>query len=305
LPDIEHIPSPTLEQFQHAATLLEVRWPWMRDLHFPERFRGLQQIGVELVASYKSPGVMDGVMFQVPEWLETPEETFRWMGAFQFATHPEAHPAIAGLVLRKAMQVYPMLIGWGVTPAADKLQERMGWKAHPRVWRAVHPVNMRRMLEDYGDRLEKPAVRTAAKTAAFFYDLLAPLGERLLSLGVSVQKPVPAAGSRAALCGSYFELLGAGGVEVFETRGSARIVSAAAQGTIRSHAALWRELRRRKTKFAEMLLMSEESCRRARSLGYYPMRMTNRCWDREKKMPALFAALEHLEPGFLITDKVV
>lgn len=280
----------------------------MKVIHTPERFLGMQRLGLSLVASFtdRSQMTMDGVMFLAPNTLEDGGETFRWWSAFQFATLPDAHPATAGLLLREAMKQYPMLLGMGVTAAADVLQERMGWKRHPYLWRAVHPLCLQQMLLDYRDRLP-PLQYHAAQMVAWGYDHLAPIFERLLAGSRPVQHRTSDPHPRLAVCASYFDLLSTGDLQVIQGGGSARFVSSPGRGwmTVRAHAALWRELRRRGATFAEILLFRPEDRRNALQLGYLPLAMTNRCWDPHNRMDALFAALARTQATFLVTDKVI
>lgn len=307
VPVLAHLAAPTLEEFDQAAQVLESRWPFMRSMHTRARFTGMQQLGLSLVASFPSDARthMDGVMFLAPNRLEHRADTFHWWSAFQFATLPDAHPATAGLLLRLAMKHYPLMLGVGVTPAADVLQARMGWKTHPQLWRAVHPVFLRRMLTDYGDRFS-PLQRRIAGALAGVHDLLAaPLLEMILAAGLRAERRTTHTHPRLAVCATYFDLLTAGPLEVINSGGAARFVSSLEAGSWRQHAALWRELRRRDCKFAEILLFDEASCRRARRFGYLPLAMTNRCWDPQNRMDALFTALRETQATFLVTDKVL
>jgi len=304
LAGIHRFVSPTLDQFAQAAEVCYTRWKYMRDLDSPERFRGFQRLGVELCAMTDGGGSMQSVGYLIPAQMELGGETLRWHYMFQVAARPAAAGAGAMLV-RQVMQWYPAIFGMGITPDAERLYKAFRWCPHDGFWRGVHPVNLARMLQDYGERIPRLWVRRLLRASAGIYNLAGRPIESLLSLGVRCESWRPAEEGKSRTLAGYMTLLACGPVRVADVGGVARILSLPHEGSLRQHAAVWRALRRRNVKFCEMLLFSDEVRRRALRLGYVPLRLPVWCWDPQKILERVIPALRKQGISFLGTDKVV
>ena len=294
--------SPTLEQFAQAAEVCYTRWSYLRELDSPARFRAFQQLGVELCAMVDAAGAMQSVGYLIPAQMELQGETLRWHYMFQVASRPSTAGAGA-LLVRQVMQWYPAIFGMGITPDAEKLYQAFRWQPYHGFWRGVHPVNLARMLQDYGDRMPA-AQRRLLRASAGVYNMAAGALEWMLSLGARSEIWQPAEGKPQVLA-AYMTLLASGPVRVADAGGVARLLSRPEEGSIRQHAAVWLELRRRRSKFCELLLYSAAARQRALRLGYVPLRLQVWCWDRQQVLARAIPVLRERGMSFLDTDKVV
>ena len=302
----ERVAKPTLEQFAEAAEVNYTRTPYQRALDSPERFRGFQKLGVEL-GCVRRLGRLEAVAYLLPGCEATAENTGAWVYLFQVAARTEA-PGAGSLLIRQVMQWYPAILGIGITPDAVRIYRAFKWTHFADLWRYVHPLHLDRMLEDYGERLSQGWQRRCLRASAGVYNLAAGLVERALAAGKRCEPWEPdAANVKARGVADYYRLYRCGGVKAADVGGAGRIGNAAADGlgSLREHAAVWRELRGQRAKFCEMLIPSPEWRGRALRLGYWPVRLPVWYWDRKRTMGPVLEALKSGRISFLETDKVV
>jgi hypothetical protein len=301
---IRRFVAPALEEFEQAAEVCYTRWPYMRDLDSPSRFHAFQQLGVELCAMVDGSGAMQSVGYLLPSSTEVEGETLAWHYMFQVASRPGVAGAGAMLV-KQVMKWYPAIFGVGITPDAERLYEAFRWQPHDGFWRGVYPVNMARMLQDYGDRIPQAWLRRLLRASAGMYNLGARALEGLCSAGTRCETWQPDGAGKARVLAGYLPLVACGPVRAADVGGVGRILSLPEEGSARQHAAVWRALRRRNAKFCELLLPSRASRRRAIALGYIPLRLQVWCWDPKGVLARAIPALRVKGISFLDTDKVV
>jgi hypothetical protein len=301
---IRRFVSPTLEELAQAAEVCYTRWSYMRDLDSPARFRAFQQFGVELCAMVDRGGCMQSVGYLIPASMEMAGETLRWHYMFHVAARPSTAGAGAMLV-KQVMQWYPAIFGMGITPAAERLYQAFHWQLYDGFWRGVHPVNLGRMLRDYGDRVPHAWQRHLLRASAGIYNCAAWMFETVLSLGAPCGPWRPGEDGKARVLAGYLGLLASGPVRVADVGGVGRILSLPDVGSLRQHAAIWHALRQRNTKFCELLLFSEAARKRSIWLGYVPLRLPVWCWDKHGVLARAIPALRQRGISFLETDKVV
>jgi hypothetical protein len=300
--ETERYRAPTLEQFGEAAEVNYERTPYQRSLDSEKRFRGFQQLGVEL-AVVRSAARMEAVAYLLPAKLESVE----WVYMFQVAARRDA-PGGGALLIRQVMRWYPAILGIGITPDAVRIYQAFKWTHFGDLWRCVHPLRLDRMLEDYGARVESLWKRRLLRAGAGIYNSSAGMIERALAVGMRCEpwKP-PANDPKASALAGYLPLYRAGSVIAAAAGGAGRIGNPAASGLgkLREHAALWRKMRRDGVNFCELLAPSPEVRRRAIWLGYWPTTLPVWYWDRDKVMKPVLDALAGGRISFLETDKVV
>jgi hypothetical protein len=310
--DTERLTAPTLEQFAEAAEVNYVRTPFQRELDSPARFRGFQRLGVE-VALVRRDGRMEAVAYllpaslEIPGGLETPAGRVEWVYMFQVAARLEA-PGAGGLLIRQVMKWYPAILGIGITPDAVRIYQAFKWTHYRDLWRLVHPLRLDRMTEDYGGRLAKPWQRGFLSALAGVYNLAGGAIEATLAAGASSEAWKPSADDRKARAvAEYLPLYRAGDLTAANVGGAGRIGKppASGLGSLREHAALWRQMRRDGLKFCEMLIPTEELLQRARRLGYWPVSLPVWYWDKNGTMAPVLENLGSGKISFLETDKVV
>ena len=291
--EAQRIAAPTLEQFAEAAEVNYERTPYQRRLDSPGRFAGFQKLGVEL-ATLRRGGRMEAVSYLLPASAQGAS----WVFMFQLAARMGTAGAGA-LLVRRIMQWYPAILGIGITPDAERMYKAFKWTYFGDVWRAVHPLNLDRMLDDYGDRMDNQARRKLLRSGAWLYNAGANAIERALSLGVPCEP--------TAAVSAHLPAYRAGNVVAIDVGGVGRIGNRPVDGlgSLRSHAAIWREMRRNGVKFCEMLAHSPECRSRAIRLGYYPIRLPVWYWDKNNTMGPALDLLRNGEMSFLDTDKVV
>ena len=267
--NIERIVEPTLEDFQQASEVCYTRFEYQRRLDSLARFAAFQKMGVELVVLRDANRAMQCVGFLLPAELEASSEKLTWHYMFQVASRPGVAGA-GGLLVRQIMQWYPAIFGMGITPDAEKLYKLFRWQPFEGFWRAVHPINLGRSLNDYGNRIEKPWLRTVLQLCSGFYDALSVPLELLLSLGRSAQ-PWAGESGKAAVLGTYVGLFQIGPLAAADIGGVGRLFTQPGVGSLSQHAALWRVLRRRGAKFCEVLIANERLRRSAILRGYVPL----------------------------------
>jgi len=304
--ETERLTAPTLEQFAEAAEVNYVRTPFQRALDSPARFRGFQKLGVE-VALVRRDGRMEAVAYLLPASLETLEGRVDWVYMFQVAARLEA-PGAGALLVRQVMQWYPAILGIGITPDAVRIYKAFKWTRYRNMWRLVHPLRLDRMIADYGSRLTKPWQRNTLSAAAGVYNFAGRWIEAALAAGVACEPWKPPAGqTKAAAVAEYLPLYKAGNLVAANVGGAGRIGNppASGLGSLRHHAALWRQMRRDGLKFCEMLIPTPELMRRAKFLGYRPVSMPVWYWDKNRTMAPVLEQLGSGKISFLETDKVV
>ncbi len=228
---------------------------------------------------------------------------------FQVAMR-EGRENLAPFLLLHLAKTYPVALAIGITPRMEKLYQALKWKCYPDLWRAVHPIELGRMAEDYRDRL-KPWQRTALGASGVFYNAVWRVLEMLLASAPVPGPPQPEPGPLARkleLILPYAAGVQAdrGRLQAVELYGVGRIVrDAAVPDGLRHHARLWRELRRRRAKFCEFLVASPEDRRRARWLGYVCLPLPLYYSDPGQRLGQWFG--EYVRSGFtfLNTDKVL
>lgn len=304
--ETERLIAPTLEQFAAAAEVNYLRTPFQRALDSPARFRGFQRLGVELAVVTRD-GRMEAVAYLLPSNLESPEGRVDWVYMFQVAARREA-PGAGALLIRQVMQWYPAILGIGITPDAVRIYQAFKWTHYRDMWRAVHPLHLNKMLEDYGDRVEKPWQRTLLGAAAGAYNVAGGWLERIVAVGTACElwRP-PASHPKAQAVAEYLPLYRAGDLIAADVGGAGRIGIPAVLGlgSLREHAALWQQLRRTGAKFCEILIPTPELLARAKRLGYLPVSLPVWYWDKKGTMAPVLDQLGAGRISFLETDKVV
>lgn len=306
--EVIRYPQPTPEQLEEAAALSHLHWDYLRALDGPERRKAFQSLGVELAVAVDDGQIQAAAfLLPAPPDLNPPAgpaaATFYFL--FQVCARPGAKGAGAVLI-SSVMRWYPAILGVGITAQAERVYVKLRWQPLDSVWRGVHPINLAAMLADYGDRFEKPWMRTTLGLISGLYNLLSPMAEFLLALGKVASPSLPLPGNpREQAIAAYIGLLESGAVRAADVGGIGRIVAAPpSMGSLVHHAAVWRGLRRRGAKFCEIMLMSSDSRSRAILGGYIPMRLQFMYWDKHKTLgePEL-ARLRRI--SFVDTDKVV
>lgn len=307
--DIERISSPTVEEYAEAAEINLERTPYQRELDSPARFLGFQKLGVE-IAVVRRQGRMASVAHLLPSSCESSGGEISWVYMFQLASRQDAAGAGAILV-KRIMEWYPAILGIGITPDAERMYKAFQWKHFGDIWRAVHPLHLDRMMEDYanhGKHMTKPWQWKLLRTCAGAYNAGTALIEKALSVGIDCERWKPSAeASKAAVVADYLPMYRAGMVIAADVGGIGRVGNqpGADAGSLRQHAAIWREMRRGGVKFCEMLAHSPEFRARAIRLGYYPARLPVWYWDRHHRMEPALELLRSGRISFWETDKVV
>jgi len=304
--ETERLSAPTLDQFAEAAEVNYLRTPFQRSLDSPARFHGFQKLGVEL-AVVRREGRMEAVAYLLPATLETPQGRVQWVYMFQVAASRDA-PGAGALLVRQVMQWYPAILGIGITPDAVRIYQAFKWTHYRDMWRLVHPLDLHKMLEDYGGRLEKTRQRTALSAIAGLYNFAGGCFEAILALGAPCEPwNPPASHAKAQAVAEYLPLYKAGALVAADVGGAGRIGIPPAHGLgrLREHAAIWRAMRRKGLKFCEMLIPTADLLPRARRLGYWPVILPVWYWDKNRTMAPVLEELGAGRISFLETDKVI
>lgn len=299
--EIRRYQHPTIAEFEEASAVCYTRWEYQRALDSKARHVAFQKMGVELAAMIDAQGRMQCVGFLIPASMELDGETLTWYYMFQVASRPGS-PGAGALLIRQIMQWYPAIFGMGITTDAEKLYKAFRWQPYEGFWRGVHPVNLSRMVADYGDRLSRPWHRTLLGAVSGIYNVLGSIAEAVLSFGTTGAKWLPSEG-RAGVLGSYLPLYEAGRVRAVNVGGAGRLLTSPDAGSLRDHAALWRALRRDNAKFCEMLLFNEVARNRSWKVGYVPLRLPVWCWDKQNVLSRAIPILRARGMTFLETDK--
>lgn len=297
------IETPALEDFAEAAEVCYMRWPYMRELDSPARFRAFQQLKVELCAFTDSAGAMQCVGYLVPSQIEIDGETLSWYYMFQVASRPEAAGAGAMLV-RQIMQWYPAIFGMGITPDAEKLYLAFKWQPYSGFWRGVHPLNITRLVKDFGSRITDEGKRRLLSSTAGVGNFFGFATEAIASLGTVARPWMPASG-KGAIVQTYLSLFESGEVRAADVGGTGRLLSLIGAGSLRQHAAVWRALRKRDARLCEVLLYNESDRKLAWRKGYIPMPLQVWCWDRQNIIARAMPVLRRQGFSFFDTDKVI
>ena len=295
--------TPSLGQFAEAAEVCYTRWDYMRELDSPARFEAFQKLKVELCVLVNADGVMQCVGYLVPSRVEVNGETLRWYYMFQVASRPEAAGAGA-LLIRQVMKWYPAVFGMGITPDAERLYQAFRWQPFEGFWRGVHPLNVPRLLKDFGGRITDPRLRRLSEGSAGLANFFGTSAEMICSLGAGAVPWKPLDG-KGAVVGTYLGMFCCGEVRAADVGGTGRLLSSIGTGTLRQHAAIWRVLRKRGARLCEVLLSSEKERKRAWLTGYIPIPLQVWCWDREGILARAIPALRARGFTFLDTDKVI
>jgi hypothetical protein len=305
----ERITCPALADFEQASHVCYARFPYQRAFDSLGRFRAFGTLGIELAVMRGQDGSFQCVAFLLPSELQLDGETLHWHYMFQVASLPGT-PGAGALLVRQIMQWYPAIFGMGITADAEKLYKAFRWQPYDGFWRGVHPINLSRMIADYGSRIASPVARGLLSELSGLYNLASMPIEWLLALGrsatpISAQPGGPRADGKASLLAAYLRLFESGPVRVADVGGMARLLSAPETGSISHHAALWRSLRKINVKACEMLLLSPMARRRAMWLGYIPLTLQVYCWDKGGVLAKAIPVLKQRGLTFLDTDKTV
>ncbi len=314
---LDRIVQPTIGEFAAASEVCYSRFPYQRKLDSPERFLGFQKLGVELAVIRGDGGAFQCVCFLLPASLTLDNgEILRWYYMFQVASLPTV-PGAGGLLIRQVQQWYPAIFGMGITPDAEKLYKVFKWKPYDGFWRAVHPVDMAHMIEDYGGRIRQPWKRTALQMGSGIYNAASAPIEWLFAAGrmakswdgTNWERPLDQSGGgnagKSAVLGTYLPLFESGGLRAADVGGVGRLFTPLDAGSLADHVALWRALRRRGVKFCEALLYSTEACQAAKRFGYLPMSLQVYCWDKGGILERAIPVLQQRQFTFLDSDKTV
>lgn len=301
----ERIARPTPAEYEQAAQVCYARFPYQRALDSPERFHAFGIFGVELAVMRHQDGSFQCVAFLLPSELKLDGETLHWHYMFQVASLPGV-PGAGALLIRQSMQWYPAIFGMGITADAEKLYKAFRWRHYDGFWRGIHPINLSRMVADYGFRVASPAARALLRGFSGIYDLASIPVEWLLAFGRSATSVSAHPGvGKASLLAAYLRLFESGPVRAADVGGMARLLSAPEIGSLVDHAALWRSLREINVKACEILLLSPASRRRAMWLGYVPLTLQVYCWDTDGVLAKAIPILKQRGLTFLDTDKTV
>ncbi len=300
---IERIVQPTLEDFQQASEVCYTRFEYQRRLDSPARFAAFQKMGVEIVVLRDANQTIQCVGFLVPAELELSGEKLTWYYMFQVSSRPSVAGA-GGLLVRQIMRWYPTIFGMGITPDAEKLYKMFRWQPFDGFFRAVHPINLGHLLSDYGNRIDKPWLRTVLQLCSGLYDVFSVPVEWILSLGRSAQ-PWPGESGKTAILGTYVALFRIGSLAAADIGGVGRLFTPPDAGSLSQHAAVWRALRRRGVKLCEMLISDEQLRRSAILRGYLPIPLQVWCWDKQGVLARAIPFLKQRGMTFLDTDKTV
>lgn len=286
--------TPTLEQLEQAAEVCHERWSYMREWNTPDRLRGFQRMGVQL-AAFLRDGRMEAVTFLLP----VQRQNLHWHFMFQVASRPGI-PGAGVLLVKKVMHWYRPILGMGITPDAERIYQALRWTYRPKAWRGVHPVQLKRMVADYGERLARPWQRRLVESTAGLYNGFSLLLENMAAATGPVHQKASAAGKE------YLTTVEIGKLTAADVGGAGRIGNRSLRETsLREHAALWQWLRRRNARFCEVLLLSEEERRHAIRRGYVPLRLEVYYWDPENRTGEIWDLFEKEGLSFLETDKGV
>lgn len=296
--EIERIPSPSLQQYAQAAEVNYERTPYQRELDSPGRFLAFQKLGVEL-ATVRRAGRMEAVAYLLPASCPSAAGPTSWVYMFQVAARLNIAGAGA-LLVRRVMQWYPAILGIGITPDAERLYQAFKWIYFSGVWRAVHPLNLDRMMDDYGARVTSQSRRTLLRSCGGIYNGAGQWLESLLSMGIECDRtPHPKI--------DYLPSYRAGEVTAINVGGMGRICNRPAEGMggLRAHAAIWRDMRRDGVKACEILIPAPRFRAPAMRLGYYPIRLPVWYWDQQGCLQPALARLRAGSMSFLDTDKIL
>ena len=299
----QRIQSPTLEQFAEAGEVCYTRWDYQRQFDSPARFRAFQQLRVELCVLTNAQGVMQAVGYLVPSGIQLAGESLSWHYMFQVASRPEA-PGAGAMLVRHVMKSYPAIFGMGITPDAERLYKAFNWTPHEGFWRGVHPLNLRRFMDDLGGRIANPGKRRMMSGMAAPANFFGSLAEAICSIGLSARSWQPNDGKGEAV-GTYLKLLACGDVRAADVGGNGRLLTPISVGSLREHAAVWRALRRENSRLCEVLLVSEADRTHARSRGYIPIPIQVWCWDPNGVLARAMPILRERRFTFFDTDKVI
>ena len=305
----ERIVRPTLADYAQASEVCYARFPYQRNLDSTPRFAAFARLGVELAVMRDQQGADQCVAFLLPSELVLDGETLRWHYMFQVASLPAAAGAGA-LLVRQILSWYPAIFGMGITVDAEKLYKAFRWQHYPGFWRGVHPINLSRMMEDYGGRITSPVLRSLLGLVSGLYNVASIPMEWLLALGrtakaITAPAELPADADKASILATYLHLFESGPIRAGDIGGMARLFCQADKGTLADHAAVWRALRKQNVKACEMLLLSEGERRRAMWRGYVPLTLQVYCWDKAGVMTRAIPILKQRGLTFLDTDKTV
>jgi hypothetical protein len=289
---------PSSGQYAAASAICHLRFPTQKSLDGPERYAALARAGVQLVVLLDEDQQIHAVSFLLPVTLPG-GVVCRFQ--FQVASRP-GMPGGGALVMRHAMRVGAPLIGLGITPEAERLHAALRWKQIPGVWRGIHPLRARSLVQDYRHRLPARVPTAVWQGAARLYDGVA-LGLRsMFALGAhcTASPPPDQFPERTHL--PWFRC---GPLLAVKVGPIARVLAPADAGSLREHAALGQALRRAGANAVEILLTTHAGRSRALWRGYLPLPIELWIWDPHNELwPALEAA-RGIGWSFLETDKVI
>jgi hypothetical protein len=316
---IIRIERPTLEQFKKAALVCEERWEDTKPLNRKERFEVFQRLDVELVLAQDEKEIQ-AVCFLLPDkfWGEKEEQKFVWL--FQVASRLTAK-STGVLMLLRAMQLYPAMMGIGITEQAERLYQTLGWKKYNKVWRCVHPINLNSFIELYKDRIKDAKAVIVLKALGTLYNISMMALEKFISYTLPMKGTskinkiqeqrilLPNYEYKVELVSSYLNVFRIGKriLEAVEITGKGRIVRDDAKGfeRLKAHIMLWHELRKNKVIYNEFIATSERARKEAFYCGYFPLRMPIYFYDKFNKLNYFFDNLHKVNFTFASCDKIL
>ena len=320
--EILRVTEPTIAQYSEASLVAAEQWPDTKVLIRKERFQAFQQLGVELVLAQENEELL-GVAFLLPDKYQstTQEHNFVWL--FRVFSRPQAKN-LGALMLLKIMNWYPVIMGIGITPVAAKLYQTLRWKQYDQVWRCVHPIKLKKMVEQYTDRLGGFWKVKFFKTIGWGYELVSSLAESLINSRYAAEQKTPRflkeletlpndshLERKLKIVSSYLTLYritkGDKALEAFAIMGIGRIVRDDFQGLKRflAHVKLWQDLRKNDASFSEYIATSERDKSQAYYCGYIPLRMPIYYWDKHKILDDYFINFATSNFNFASCDKLL
>lgn len=315
---IERIIKPDLQQYKEA---MQFSGDFLGHIITPivwERYEVLQQLGVELILASEKDRIF-GVCFVLPDEFTGPQGVRGFVWLFGMIATPEAKN-IGALMLFKIMNWYPAIMCIGVTEIAAKLYQALRWKKYDRIWRCVHPIKLRTMVNLFHQRIAGSGWMPLIKVVAWVYDLLVSPLLSLISYRFQVEKVASARSElvhgtkeqrKVNLVATYSNVIRMTDkkniIEVVESDKAGRIVRDDFSGWKRLliHLQLWKAIKKQDVIYTEYIVTSERDSKQAICLGYLPLKMPIYYWDKTNLLCPFFSNLEGSTFNFASCDKIL
>ena len=286
-----------------------------------ERLDAWKIYKVELIIAQESDNIQ-GVCFVLPGNFCNPEEELTYVWLFGMVTSPQARN-LGALMLFKIMAWYPAIMCMGVTEEAAKLYQALRWKKYDRIWRCVHPICLKDMLEHYKERLKGSPKNTFLKFFGWIYERFFSLIETLfnsvsqimnytVSLGILPNLIQPDSDDKKlAEISKYRKIYTVisknKNLISIEVSKIGRIIRDDFRGINRyiAHFKLWHELRARKNIYCEYIITNEKGKRQAYFYGYIPFQMPIYYFDKSNYLINFFKNIENNNFSYLSCDKLI